>query len=511
MDSHDAILEQLRRAQSRGLEAITNRLEFVVESLDELVAEAKASIREAVPAEAEQILPVDEVAAAVTALAQRAMSAESEVADLRARIAEFEALLTPPSTAGFHIDSLRSLDAARSQSELLRELLPRLAEHVARAVVLVARAGRISAWSGIGFADGERLRAWNVELDASPLLTRFSTEAAPLTFDPASDPVLAEWLAGEPRTDEAMLIPVCLRGKMMGGLYVDRLSGRPWDPAAAQSMVALTCWMIDTLHHRQVVPAPMLASAVDLRDVSAVTEELAEPEPWAEKPDVGVAPQLEEPELQAPPVEAAPEATAEEQEPPEEPEPVEVEEAVVGVPEAEDVETGLEAEPAEAPESYEEGDTEPEFDPSATMRVGLGEMVTTTPMPVVLPEVEAPPPPVEAAPTPEPPPVAPVAPPVTPAPVEAPTAQLAPEDETRHEEARRFARLLVSEIKLYNEDEVERGRVGRDLYQRLRDDIDRSREMYEKRIPPEVRSVRDYFHAELVRILADGNEDALGM
>ena len=69
----------------------------------------------------------------------------------------------------------------------------------------------------------------------------------------------------------------------------------------------------------------------------------------------------------------------------------------------------------------------------------------------------------------------------------------------------------MSEIKLYNEDDVERGRTNADLYQRLKEDIDRSREMYEKRIPEEIRSAKDYFHDELVRILADGDSDALGM
>jgi hypothetical protein len=86
-----------------------------------------------------------------------------------------------------------------------------------------------------------------------------------------------------------------------------------------------------------------------------------------------------------------------------------------------------------------------------------------------------------------------------------------PEEEASHEEARRFARLLVSEIKLYNEDEVERGRSEKDLGERLKDDIERSREMFEKRIPTEVRDGHDYFHDELVRILADGDADALGM
>jgi hypothetical protein len=116
---------------------------------------------------------------------------------------------------------------------------------------------------------------------------------------------------------------------------------------------------------------------------------------------------------------------------------------------------------------------------------------------------------------PMPPPVEPVVPPPD---IDEPDEEaagmaepLSAEDESRHEEARRFARLLVSEIKLYNEDAVNRGRIESDLYVRLKDDIDRSREMYEKRIPPEIRTARDYLHEELVRILADGDEGALGM
>jgi hypothetical protein len=81
----------------------------------------------------------------------------------------------------------------------------------------------------------------------------------------------------------------------------------------------------------------------------------------------------------------------------------------------------------------------------------------------------------------------------------------------RQEEARRFARLLVSEIKLYNERAVLEGRESGNLYQRLREDIDRSRQMYDERIPEDVRGSTNFFYEELVRILADGNSEALGL
>jgi hypothetical protein len=79
-----------------------------------------------------------------------------------------------------------------------------------------------------------------------------------------------------------------------------------------------------------------------------------------------------------------------------------------------------------------------------------------------------------------------------------------------HNEARRFARLLVSEIKLYNEQKVRDGRDHGDLYDRLREDIDRSRQMYDKRVRPEVAGRYDYFHHELVNMLAEGDSSRLG-
>ena len=85
------------------------------------------------------------------------------------------------------------------------------------------------------------------------------------------------------------------------------------------------------------------------------------------------------------------------------------------------------------------------------------------------------------------------------------------DDERRpHSEARRFARLLVSEIKLYNEAKVSDGRESGEIYEVLREAIDRSREMYDKRVQPDVASKFDYFHYELVNNLAEGDEEKLG-
>jgi hypothetical protein len=94
--------------------------------------------------------------------------------------------------------------------------------------------------------------------------------------------------------------------------------------------------------------------------------------------------------------------------------------------------------------------------------------------------------------------------------VELPVEVASDEERRLHNDARRFARLLVSEIKLYNEQKVVEGRSESDLYQRLREYIDRSREMYDKRVRPEVAQRYDYFHNELVSTLAEGDEAKLG-
>lgn len=75
--------------------------------------------------------------------------------------------------------------------------------------------------------------------------------------------------------------------------------------------------------------------------------------------------------------------------------------------------------------------------------------------------------------------------------------------------ARRYARLLVSEIKLYHEGDVMVGRRERDLTSRLGGEISRARVLYDQRVPAHVRERADYFQDELVRTLADGDVSLL--
>jgi hypothetical protein len=75
--------------------------------------------------------------------------------------------------------------------------------------------------------------------------------------------------------------------------------------------------------------------------------------------------------------------------------------------------------------------------------------------------------------------------------------------------ARRYAQLLVSEIKLYHEPAVIAGRRERDLATRLSTEIARARLLYEQRVPAHLRERTAYFHDELVRTLAEGDAGLL--
>jgi hypothetical protein len=88
--------------------------------------------------------------------------------------------------------------------------------------------------------------------------------------------------------------------------------------------------------------------------------------------------------------------------------------------------------------------------------------------------------------------------------------QLSEAEQKAHKDARRFARLLVSDIELYNKAKLAEGRKNKDLYKRMKLDIDRSRQTFEQRFGKTVGKQFDYFHDELVRTLAGNDPSLLG-
>jgi hypothetical protein len=89
-------------------------------------------------------------------------------------------------------------------------------------------------------------------------------------------------------------------------------------------------------------------------------------------------------------------------------------------------------------------------------------------------------------------------------------AGMSAEDADVNRKAQRFARLLVDEIKLYNQPKLLEGRKNKDLYDRLKEDIDKSRSTYQKRYGATVAGPADYFSQELIRSLAEDDVSLLG-
>ncbi len=89
-------------------------------------------------------------------------------------------------------------------------------------------------------------------------------------------------------------------------------------------------------------------------------------------------------------------------------------------------------------------------------------------------------------------------------------ADMSPEEADIHRKAQRFARLLMDEIKLYNQAKVSEGRKNKDLYDRLKEDIEKSRATYTKRYGNTAAASGDYFVAELIRSIAEDDVALLG-
>ncbi len=94
------------------------------------------------------------------------------------------------------------------------------------------------------------------------------------------------------------------------------------------------------------------------------------------------------------------------------------------------------------------------------------------------------------------------------------TTMLAPspkrQDQDLHLRAQRCARVRVAEIRLYKSAQVKTGRAGGNLYEQLKPDIDQGREAFRKDFFSVSDSMVDYFHLEMLRTLANDNENALG-
>lgn len=70
------------------------------------------------------------------------------------------------------------------------------------------------------------------------------------------------------------------------------------------------------------------------------------------------------------------------------------------------------------------------------------------------------------------------------------------------EKAKRFARIIVSDIALYNQEAVVEGVKKGTFYELLKDDVEEGRQLFDTRIPAAIRAKRDYYTETIENFIA---------
>jgi hypothetical protein len=471
----------------RGEEVASSIDAHVREEIEKMVSEIRSSIEDVRAVVDSQLKAALQSVQADVKSITFLPHIQKSIADLSDGAVEAPAPAAPAAADGKRLrDAIQAVERGKSQVDILNALLEQCLQFGSRAALLIVRGETFSGWKGLGFGahggNDEAVKRFNAAPGLIPELDRVLRDEQVITWDGRN---LATRL-GVSAGSKAILIPMVIKDKVAAAVFVDAIEAdvARLEPASIESLVFTTGLLVDTLAIRKKIPSPSLneASEPTLTRQSPPTLTSATPTPTHAAPRAVPSPTPQRP-VPAVPSSPAPAAQA--------------------VP------------------------TKTSSETVAITAQQMREMITSASAGgpgFNVPSAEDLSVPGAAKPAAAPPPAAPVA--ALDKEERAASTQYVPpsgatrggafggpqsEEAKKHDEARRFARLLVSEIKLYNESKVDQGRKNGDLYERLKEDIDRSRQMYDERIAEDVRKSSNYFYDELVRILADGKADALGL
>jgi hypothetical protein len=471
----------------RGDEVAGSIEAHVRDAMEKLVGEIRSSIEDVREV-------VDSQLKAALQSVQADVNAVSFLPHIQKSIVELEESITaaqpPPAAAGSDATrvktAVQAVERGKSQVDVLNALLEQCLAFGSRAAMLILRGETFSGWKGVGFTasggNDEMVKRFNAAPGLIPELDRVLRNEQVVNWDGAN---LSTRL-GVSASARAILVPMVIKDKVAAAVYVDAVENdvAKLDPSSIELLVFTTGLLIDTLSIRKKTPSPSLNDP----EGAAAVPPAPRPAPPAPPPPARPSPPVKD---------ESPDATV-----------------AISAAQLREMIT-----PAAAKPTF----TMPETDFAApAAATPSAESFLTTAMPAFeAPRPVPPPPPPAPPPTPAAPPSliqdkeerasTQYIPPPNLTRGAVPGAGAPADDSKRHDEARRFARLLVSEIKLYNEPKVDAGRRNKDLYERLKEDIDRSRQMYDERIADDVRKSSNYFYDELVRVLADGDAEALGL
>jgi hypothetical protein len=366
--------------------------------------------------------------------------------------------------------AIAEINEQKSQADILKALVNRASSFAPRVAFFVVKGDRATGWRGRGFegtVGDEAIQQISVPLSADTVVGSAAKGLATWSGGPGShgeDHLLLNRLGEEP-AQRIVTIPLIVRGRAVAVLYADSagLDSESINLEALETLVTVSGMAVELLSVARAAPKKATEEARE-----EVRDEAPAP---AEEAQSSYEPASEYAEPPAPATQVEPSFSGAETIESYEPAPVEPESLVEAVP-VEGSAEAFEDTPAAAPPAGEES---PAWIPTPVEAAPVGAPRRRYGQDAELP------------------------------------VEVSGEEERRlHNDARRFARLLISEIKLYNEQKVAEGRSEHDLYDRLREYIDRSREMYDKRVKAEVAARYDYFHEELVNTLAEGDVSKLG-
>jgi hypothetical protein len=438
---------------------------------------------------------------------------QSHVAQLRTEIVrrvmeEVEAATQPGDSDAISASSSSSSDLARavseiqagtSQREILRALLDVSARYAARVALFVVKGSHATGWQGRGFSNGDAIKDFALDENA-PAITRVIGNALRRTTDQeaASLPVadmdtLFFQQVGMPASGDALILPLILKDKVAALVYADSGTDAPGslnasslnpgllDAGTLELLVLSTsAWLEVNSLRKQAHKEPSGAHA----DGTSIHPSDA-PTHRAHAQSAPASPAF--PAFNDPFAAHTPAFT-----------PAHARAAAASAGET----SGTAAGEAVAAPSIEGPSVE-----AHTMVAHNAIMETQSAIAPLLSEVQSAIAEMEPA-LAEPLPVSHVE--TAPAPPPDSIAAISPEDQEIHRKAQRFARLLVDEIKLYNQAQVAEGRQNRDIYDRLKEVIDKSRATYHKRYGNTVAASATYLEREIMRSLAEDDPSIMG-
>jgi hypothetical protein len=341
-----------------------------------------------------------------------------------------------------------------SQREILRALLDTSARYAARVALFVVKGSHATGWQARGFANSDAVKDFVLD-ESAPAVARAIGERVVASAPVADlDPRFLEEV-GAPANGEGRILPLILKDKVAALIYADSGTDTAGllDAGSLELLVLSTsAWLEVNSLRKQAQKEPSAAAPAISHSVAAADSPM-HAGPAFNDPFAAHTPAFASGQAMAAAASAAGEISA--------PATNAAVEATVMAGDAQSAIAEIQSAVAE-------------MDPALSEPLPIGE-AGTVPTPETLP-----------------------------------VDSISSEDQNVHHKAQRFARLLVDEIKLYNQAKVAEGRKNKDLYDRLKDAIEKSRGTYQKRYGSTVAASGNYFQHEIIRSLAEDDLSIMG-